>query len=109
VSRAVNLVDVSMFDGSRYSFWSFVGEGFDLETLDELRSIEEDEITTGEGGRRASELSEVPVPGTAMGDAPESATVQGWPWACPAGAEKGAVMGRLGIMGGRPTLQTRHD
>jgi hypothetical protein len=29
-------------------------EGFDLETLDELRSIEEDDITTGEGGRRAS-------------------------------------------------------
>lgn len=76
MSRAVNLVDVSMFDGSRYSFWSFVGEGFDLETLDELRSIEEDEITTGEGGRRASELSEVPVPGTAMGDAPESATIR---------------------------------
>lgn len=99
MSRAVNLVDVSMFDGSRYSFWSFVGEGFDLETLDELRSIEEDEITTGEGGRRASELSEVPVPGTAMGDTPESATVQGWPWACPAGAEKGAVMGRLALRG----------
>ena len=110
MSRAVNLVDVSMFDGSRYSFWSFVGEGFDLETLDELRSIEEDEITTGEGGRRASELSEVPVPGTAMGDTPESATVQTVP-EChkPARGGKRRSHGAAGIMGAVPTLQTRRD
>ncbi len=37
LEQRIVMVDVSMFDGSRYFFWSFVGEGFDLETLDELR------------------------------------------------------------------------
>jgi len=118
MSRAVNLspeqriimVDVSMFDGYRYFFWSFVGEGFDLETLYELRSIEEADITTGEGGRRASELSEAPVPGTAMGDTPESATVQTVP-EChkPARGGKRRSHGAAGVMGAVPTLQTRRD